>query len=293
MKWTVNAEDYIENRLVRITDVLEKHLPKITLAPVRLHTAMRYTVLNAGKRLRPLLVYAAGEAFGANLDQLDNAACAVEFIHTYSLVHDDLPAMDNDDFRRGQASCHKAFDEATAILAGDALQVLAFEVLLAEDSLKLNALQRLQVLAALTRACGSHGMVGGQALEFELLTTNLTIEQLEKIHHLKTGALIRSSVQLGAIIAEINQEQTMQLDRYATCLGLAFQIQDDILDHDTDKTSFSYVVHLGISKAQNKVRELYQQAISALIPFGDKVAPLHWLAKYIIEEKYQSVRGVS
>jgi farnesyl diphosphate synthase len=240
----------LKNRLERINQVLEKYLPSADQEPKKLHQAMRYSVLGAGKRIRPLLVYAAGETFGVDLKQLDIPACAIELVHSYSLIHDDLPAMDNDDFRRGKPSCHKAFDEATAILAGNALFNLAFEI--------LAQVKNLEMITTLTKACGSFGMVGGQIIDLEE-NKQLTIEQLAHMHKLKTGALIRASIKLGALTANsIKQKQLEILNQYAQCIGLAFQIQDDILDND------GYVSLLGIEKAKSKLQQVRNQALQCL-----------------------------
>lgn len=281
----VNAEEFLTIRKQRIEQMLDRYLPKASVAPQRLHQAMRYAVLANGKRLRPLLVFAAGEAMGASLEKLDSAACAIELMHCYSLVHDDLPAMDDDDLRRGKPSCHKAFDEATAILVGDALQALAFEIL-GKDDTELSAIVRLQMLTCLAQACGSMGMAGGQALEFDPALQNPDLKQLEHLHQLKTGVLIRTSVQLGAIAAGAKQTDLEILDHYAKCLGLAFQIQDDILDYQDNPDNpepLSYVNFLGIEQSQKKVSELYQQALNSIQVFDKRSAqPLFWLADYMI-----------
>lgn len=279
----MNTYQYIQERQKHIDNTLEKFLPDLTVEPVQLHTAMRYAVLNGGKRLRPLLVYATGETLGLSLDKLDCAACAVELIHAYSLVHDDLPAMDNDDFRRGQPSCHKAFTEATAILTGDALQALAFEILAKESNQQGQSLQMIMLLA---KACGA--MVGGQALEFTTLQKAIGVTELETIHSLKTGALMRASVQLAALVAEADAMQIQQLDHYASCLGLAFQIQDDIQDDIQkdqaiqDNCQPSYPGCLGLEVAQSRLQELRQQALAAIAQFGQNAEPLRNLVDYMI-----------
>lgn len=273
-------QDYLQERQAHLDKVLTVYLPNIQQEPTRLHQAMHYAVLNGGKRLRPLLVYATGETFGASIEQLDAAACAIEFIHAYSLVHDDLPAMDNDDFRRGKLTCHKAFDEATAILAGDALQVLAFEIMLAA---KYNP----QALLVLAKAAGTFGMAGGQAMEFALTEKELTLDQLTKIHQLKTGALIAASVKLGALLSQVSEVQLAALEQYASCLGLAFQIQDDIQDDATSNTLFSYPRLIGLAAAQEKVFELYKQALSALSSLHIDAELLIGLADYIILPEFR------
>ena len=218
----------------RIEGVLERVLPSVEILPQRLHEAMRYSVLNGGKRMRPLLVYATGESLGLAPEMLDLPAAAIELIHVYSLIHDDLPAMDDDALRRGKPSCHCAYDEATAILAGDALQALAFQLLAQADE-PISAQQRLRMIQQLSIASGSRGMVGGQAIDLAAVGQALTELELEQMHIHKTGALIRSSVLLAAYTApDLAERQLIQLDHYAKCLGLAFQVQDDILDIESD-----------------------------------------------------------
>ncbi len=280
----------------RVQAALEHWLPEGDLHPARLHQAMRYAVLDGGKRVRPLLVYAAGLAVGAEEAALDAPAVAVECIHAYSLVHDDLPAMDDDDLRRGQPSCHRAFDEAHAILAGDALQSLAFHVL-AEGTAGLPAEVRLRMVDALAQAAGSRGMAGGQAIDLESEGKTLDLAQIEDLHIHKTGALIRASVLLGALCGPETDETSLErLDHYAKCVGLAFQIRDDILDveGDTDtlgKTAGSdhaagkatYPAVLGLEEAKEHCRELVEDALNSLRPFDLAADPLRWLASYIID----------
>lgn len=272
------SSDYIHLRHSRVDNVLDRFLPSSYTAPYRLHQAMRYVVLNTGKRLRPLLVYAAGETFNGPLENLDIAACAVEFIHASSLVHDDLPAMDDDDFRRGKLSCHRAFDEATAILVGDSLLTLPFEIIANEKNLLAET--RLQMISVLANASGHQGMVGGQAMEFELKEKN--IETLEKIHRLKTGALIRGSIQLGAIAANVTATEMEPLEIFANAIGLAFQIQDDINDKLADETQAGYLDLTDMESAKQRVKSLYQEALRALDGFGEKANPLRYLADYMI-----------
>lgn len=268
--------DYLTVCRTRIETVLEQALPSANCIPTRLHAAMRYAVLNGGKRLRPLLVYATATSLGLQLEQCDQAACAIELVHAYSLIHDDLPAMDNDDLRRGLPTCHKAFDEATAILAGDALQTLAF-ALLAESQL-LQPEQRLAMLHELANAGGSLGMAGGQSLDLSATGQAINLEQLSTIHQLKTGRLIRSCVRFAAIAANLQHTSQYQaLDEYADCLGLAFQIQDDILDIETStavlgkkqgadialgKSTYPHL--LGLAVAKQHMQQLYEQAATAL-----------------------------
>jgi farnesyl diphosphate synthase len=278
----VTTLDYFLNYQTRVNAKLEKYLPKVTEEPCRLHEAMRYTVLNGGKRLRPALIYATGETLGVNLEQLDGAACAIELIHAFSLVHDDLPAMDDDDWRRGQLACHKAFDEATAILAGDALQTLAFEILSSDVENHLTATQKLQMIIALTKATSSFGMAGGQALEFAYANQKLSVEKLEKIYQMKTGALMRASVQLGAIAANASELQLKHLDNYAHLIGLAYQIQDDIHDGIPDGDKTTYLSYLGLTAAQKKLAELHEHALKELDFFEENANPLRRLTDLIL-----------
>ncbi|WP_461535644.1 (2E,6E)-farnesyl diphosphate synthase [Spongorhabdus nitratireducens] len=268
-----------------------------------LQKAMAYSLFSGGKRVRPMLVYAACEALGGNLSQADPAACAVELIHAYSLVHDDLPAMDDDDLRRGKPTCHIAFDEAAAILAGDALQALAFEVLARRDLLPEADLPsdiRLQQITALADASGRHGMVGGQALDLAAVATPLTLSELENMHQCKTGALIRASIRLGALASGCSdQDKLQQLDDYARAIGLAFQIQDDIIDVSSDTETLgkqqgadesrqkpTYVSLLGLKGAREKARELHGRALNALSGFDASAAPLRSLADFIVSRNH-------
>ena len=231
----VNLEHSLANFRAQVDRALDRYLPPADLIPQRLHTAMRYAVLGPGKRVRPVLVYATGQAFETSLDELDSSAVAVELIHAYSLIHDDLPAMDNDDLRRGRPTCHRKFDDATAILAGDALQALAFRVIASSQENSIPSLRRVEMLSILASASGSEGMAGGQAMDLAAVGAQLTLEQLERMHLHKTGALIRASVQLGYLTSKIDDKTVSEhLDHYARCVGLAFQVQDDILDVEGD-----------------------------------------------------------
>lgn len=246
---------------------------EIINSPPRLREAMCYAVLGGGKRLRPLLVYAAGSGFGVTLAQLDPAAAAVEFVHAYSLVHDDLPAMDNDDLRRGKPACHKAFDDATAILAGDALQPLAFTLLTSHDQPWSTEI-RLESVKTLAEAIGAMGMVGGQMLDVEAENKTISLNELEDLHRLKTGALIRASIRLGALAAGcLDHDLLKQLDRFADLIGLAFQVQDDLLDVESTTEVLgkragadealhksTYPSLLGAAQAKKLLQELYEQA---------------------------------
>lgn len=264
----------------------------------RLYSAMRYSVMNGGKRIRPLLSYASCEAFGVEPSQANQAAAAVELIHAYSLIHDDLPAMDNDDLRRGQPTCHRAFDEATAILAGDALQALAFELLSAAGQWQSDT--RLQMITLLARAAGPQGMVGGQAIDLGSVGEQLDLASLEEMHQHKTGALIRASVQLGALASErAEPSQLAALDNYARCVGLAFQVQDDILDIESDTSVLgkqqgadvahdkpTYPALIGMAKAHTLAHSLCEQAIAAIEPLGASALRLQQMAHYIVERRF-------
>jgi len=281
----------------RVEKGLEQWLPSASEAPATLHRAMRYSTLDGGKRVRPVLVYAAGRALGADAASLDAPAVAVELIHAYSLIHDDLPAMDDDDLRRGKPTCHKAFDEASAILAGDALQSLAFEVLATDTVLNVPAERRVRMLAELARASGSRGMAGGQAIDIEAEGKRLELPALEQMHRLKTGALICASVRLGALSAPRFSEAALKkLDRYATCVGLAFQIRDDILDVKADTATLgkpqgsdearnkpTYTSLLGLDGAKRKLAQAHEEARASLETLGSEADPLRGIADYIIE----------
>jgi geranylgeranyl diphosphate synthase type II len=270
-------------------------LPELT----RLYTAMRYSVMNGGKRVRPLLAYAACEALGGEAKDANGAACALELIHAYSLVHDDLPAMDDDDLRRGQPTTHKAFDEACAILAGDGLQSLAFTALLAPQLSAQSADIRLQMVSVLAQAAGPAGMVGGQAIDLGSVGLKLDQPALELMHRHKTGALIEASVQLGALASgRADQQQLDALKVYARAIGLAFQVQDDILDVESDTATLgkrqgadiardkpTYPALLGLAPARSYALQLRDQAIDALRPFDASADPLRELARYIVERR--------
>jgi geranylgeranyl pyrophosphate synthase len=283
----------------RVQAVLDAALPAVELVPQRLHAAQRYAVLGGGKRLRPLLVYCTGEALNVPIAILDAPAAAVEFIHSYSLVHDDLPAMDDDDLRRGQPTTHRAFDEATAILAGDALQVLAFSLLSRDRTPGVTGEARLKMINILADASGTGGMAGGQAIDLAAVGRALTLEELEAMHALKTGALIRASVLMAAACAPgLTQANWDALDGYAQDIGLAFQIQDDILDvegktEEIGKTSGAdaarakptYPSVLGLEAAKTRARELKLRACERLRPLGAGSNVLAWLASYVIERR--------
>lgn len=290
-------ERYLPDYQARVEAALERWLPPAQTHPARLHEAMRYAVLGGGKRMRPLLVYATGDALGVPRQALDAPACAVELIHCYSLVHDDLPAMDDDDLRRGRPTCHRAYDEVTAILVGDALQSLAFRVLShwADDE-TVPARQRLRMIDVLSLASGSRGMAGGQSLDHEAMGRQVTVPELEDMHIHKTGALIRASVMLGALADTTSNPARMErLDHYAKCVGLAFQVQDDILDVTGDEARLgksqgadarldkpTYPALLGVSEARGFARQLCQDALASLEDFGSEADCLRGVADYIV-----------
>jgi len=281
----------------RVERALEQWLPGDSTTPENLHAAMRYASLDGGKRVRPVLVYATGSALGVPLEQLDGPACAIEFIHAYSLVHDDLPAMDNDELRRGKPTCHKAYDEATAILVGDALQSLAFEVLACDPAMVAEPERRLSIIRELALASGSRGMAGGQAIDIAAEGKRLSLEQLQMMHRYKTGALLKSSVRFGALSSpQASAEQREALDRYADAVGLAFQIRDDILDVEADTETLgkpqgsdeardkpTYTSLLGLEGAKAKARALHEEALDSLCAFGSEADPLRWISAYIVD----------
>ena len=260
-----------------------------------LNEAMQYSLLNGGKRLRPILVYQACKLLGGSLEQADNAACAIEAIHSYSLVHDDLPAMDDDDLRRGKPTCHIKFDEATAILAGDALLTLAFELLSYDDSLQSTDI-KLKMIQTLAKASGDLGMVDGQAFDLGSVGKALTLDQLQAMHGAKTGALIRAALRLGALASNnATPESLTALDQYGIAIGLAFQIQDDILDiegsteqlgkpqgSDLERDKPTYPALMGLEASKAWLEELVEQANEALSSFGDQATPLREIAQFII-----------
>lgn len=281
----------------RLEAQLDRELPADTAYPARLHDAQRYST-QGGKRLRALLVYAAGETLGLPPEALDAPACALELIHAYSLVHDDLPAMDDDDLRRGRPTTHKQYDEATAILVGDGLQALAFAVLARAQA--LSAEQRLQMVATLALAAGSQGMVGGQAVDLESENRSLTLPELEALHRHKTGALIRACLLMaGQAAPSASADQLAALDRYGQLIGLAYQIQDDVLDlegssEDLGKTAgkdliahkSTYPSLMGLPSAKQRAAELFGEARNSLALFGSLAEPLTWLADHIQGRKH-------
>jgi len=279
----------------RVEHALSDLLPAARISPSRLHDAMRYTTLGGGKRVRAMLVFGAGEITGAAAERLQVAASAVEMIHAYSLIHDDLPCMDDDVLRRGKPTCHVEFDEATALLAGDALQSLAFQIL-AEYRLATNADAQLKMIQLFATACGSRGMAGGQAIDLEAVGRSLTLTELEFMHILKTGALIRASVLLGAQCgAALAEPELDRLDRYAKCVGLAFQVIDDVLDEEADSVTLgktagkdkaggkpTYTTLMGLPAAKRLAHELLGDALEALLPFGERARRLREIADFIV-----------
>ena len=291
---TVALQELMLRLRERVHAALNGFLPSAKTEPARLHDAMRYAVLNGGKRVRAFLVFTTGAAVGAMDEWLDRPASAVELIHAYSLVHDDLPAMDDDDLRRGQPSCHKAFDEATALLAGDALQTLAFHVLAGEPDPRATGTRAM--IEALGYASGSGGMAGGQAIDLAAVGKRLNLDELENMHRHKTGALIRASVKLGALANPDVEANTLErLDGYARSVGLAFQIRDDVLDVEGDtavlgkrqgadevRNKPTYPALLGLDQAKRKARELHAEALACLETLGSGADPLRWISAYIV-----------
>ena len=293
----MNLDEYIAERVTRIDTELDRYLPAGERLPTSLHQAMRYSIFAGGKRIRPLLMIAACEAVGGTMPSVLPAACAMEMIHTYSLIHDDLPAMDNDDYRRGRLTNHKVFGEATAILAGDALLTQAFILLAtgAPDESVAPA-ERLRVLQIIATAAGSLGMVGGQVVDMESETKSVELPVVEYIHTHKTGALILASLQTGAILGGADSRAFAALTRYGECAGLAFQIADDILDivgeqsqlgkdvgSDVHRGKATYPALLGLAESRRRAEELRDMAIEALAPLGTKAEPLRALVAFIVD----------
>lgn len=282
-----------------IERVLDTRIPANHITPSKLHQAMRYAVLGGGKRVRALLAYAAGEFCGASQAHVDIPAAAVELIHAFSLVHDDMPCMDDDDLRRGKPSTHKQFDDATALLAGDALQSLAFE-LVAGPYLTLDDAQKIKILALLAVATGSRGMAGGQSIDLESTNITLSREALEHMHQHKTGALIRASAFAGAYCASDAPASKLDaLEQFASAIGLAFQVIDDILDVEADTATLgktagkdahanksTYVTLLGLDEAKTLAHQLHQQAHACLSPFKQEADKLRGLADFITQRQF-------
>lgn len=291
-------KDFVRASRERVDSALTYYLP-LDQDPTQLREAMRYSLFNGGKRVRPTLAYASAlaisvDALNTHSELLNRVACALESLHSYSLVHDDLPAMDDDDLRRGKPTCHIAFNEATAILAGDALQTFAFELLSEPDI--TDAKIQLALITQLAKASGVQGMVLGQAIDLAAVDKTIDLSQLENMHRHKTGALIRASVSMGATALGASKAQLNALDTYAAAIGLAFQVQDDILDVIADTETLgkqqgadiarnkpTYVALLGLEGARAKAQELHQQALAALNEFGESANYLRALSAYIIE----------
>ncbi|WP_434635027.1 polyprenyl synthetase family protein [Chromobacterium sp. CV08] len=290
--WMSAIQQYMEQ-------ALEKLLPAADCAPQRLHQAMRYATLEGGKRVRPLLVFAAGEVVGAERDNLARIGAALEMIHAYSLVHDDMPCMDDDVLRRGKPTCHVAYDEATALLVGDALQTRAFE-LISQPMPGIAPAGQLEMTRTLAHAAGHAGMAGGQAIDLASVGLPLTLPELEFMHMLKTGALIRASVLMGAMAGrELSGAEKEALDAFAKRIGLAFQVVDDILDCEADTATLgktagkdaahdkpTYVSLLGLAEAKRMAKDLHDQAFAALEGFGPSAERLKQLADYIVARSF-------
>ena len=295
-----DLETYMTETTALIDDTLEKLLPSEATEPARLHEAMRYSLFAGGKRIRPLLSMAAAKALGGDPERALVPGAAVEILHTYTLIHDDLPAMDDDDLRRGRPTCHKAFDEATAMLAGDALQALAYEILAKDDHEELTPEHRIEMLSLLTEASGAHGMAGGQAVDLASVGKHLTLAQLEHMHRLKTGALIRASVLLGGMCKQdISKEEFDMLSEYALCIGLSFQIQDDILDvvsdtetlgkpqgSDEEQEKPTFPAIIGLEESRQRALEQHELALKILEPLDKKADSLRQLSAYIVERQF-------
>jgi farnesyl diphosphate synthase len=290
-------QDWMKSVQAGMEADMSAYLPAADVVPTKLHAAMHYALLGGGKRVRPLLVYAAGELSGADGRALSRAAAAVEMIHAYSLVHDDMPCMDDDELRRGKPTVHVAYDEATALLVGDALQAQAFNVLADADTVP--APRQVAMLRLLAQAAGSAGMCGGQAIDLDSVGLALSLEQLERMHQLKTGALLRASVVLGALAGkDLTPAELAALDAYSRAIGLAFQVVDDVLDATADSATLgktagkdaadnkpTYVSILGLEPSIALAEKLRQDAHAALVPFGDNALRLRELADLIVQRK--------
>ncbi len=284
----------------RVETFFDKYLPPQSQAPTTLHSAIRYTALGSGKRIRPALVYATGEALGIEKRDLDGVAAAVELMHCYSLIHDDLPAMDDDDLRRGKPTCHCAFGEATAILAGDAMQALAFSILTDSTIPGPNDDVRTHLVYLLATASGSMGMAGGQAMDLAAVNQEISIEKLEDMHRKKTGCLIQACIYMVQTCShELTDRQRSDLLHFGEHLGLAFQIRDDILDEVTDTKLLgkpqgsdralnkpTYVSVLGIDEAENRCRDLLEHALECIKDFDERASTLRLLASYMVCRKH-------
>ncbi|QMU62547.1 MAG: geranyl transferase [Gammaproteobacteria bacterium] len=287
------VEELLDQYACRVNQQLKTKLPQETDSPITLHKAMRYSVLGGGKRIRPALVYATGEALSSNLESLDCAACAVELMHSYSLIHDDLPAMDDDDLRRGRPTCHKAFDEATAILAGDAIQAQAFAILASDDA---TYEQRVHMILQLAKSSGSLGMAGGQAIDLAAVNKQLNEKQIRTMHTLKTAALIQASVLMAVITSDMNNPETFaHFAHFSEKVGLAFQIRDDILDIQADTETLgkpqgsdaaqnkpTYPSIVGVEQAENTANNLLQEALNEIDHLDDRAENLREISQYMV-----------
>jgi geranylgeranyl diphosphate synthase type II len=283
----------------RMEQALASRLPGADEVPTRLHEAMRYCVLGGGKRIRPALVFATGRTLGLPESEVEAAACAIELVHVYSLVHDDLPAMDDDDLRRGRPTCHKAYDEATAVLVGDALQPLAFQLLAHDPQLPADPAIRLKLIQLLAAASGTFGMAGGQAIDLAVQGQAIGITEVEQMHARKTGALIKVSVMMAAAcVPTLGVALSDSLGRFATAIGLAFQIQDDLLDvlgdvstlgkatgADSARAKPTYPAVIGVTASQQRMHKLHTEALEALAPFGADADPLRLLAEWLLKRQ--------
>jgi geranylgeranyl pyrophosphate synthase len=283
----------------RMEQALASRLPRADEIPTRLHEAMRYSVLGGGKRIRPALVFATGRTLGLADEQVEAAACAIELVHVYSLVHDDLPAMDDDDLRRGRPTCHKAYDEATAVLVGDALQPLAFQLLARDPQLPADPAIRLKLIDLLAEASGTFGMAGGQAIDLSVQGQAIGITEVEQMHARKTGALIKVSVMMAAAcVPTLSAALADNLSRFATAIGVAFQIQDDLLDvlgdvstlgkatgADSARAKPTYPAVIGVAASQQRMQRLHDEALEALVPFGIRADPLRLLAQWLLKRQ--------
>mgnify|MGYP001571954794 FL=1 len=295
----MDIKKYLQEKGDIVNNALDRLLPGENEFPQKLHKAMRYSVFAGGKRIRPVLVMASAETFGGLTDSIIDIACAVELIHTYSLIHDDLPAIDNDDMRRGMPTCHKVFGEAMAILAGDALLTFAFDVMAdAHTSTDEERLLLLKTIQEIARAAGSTGMAGGQVLDIESEGKDVAFPVLEYIHIHKTGELILASIRAGAIMKNAGDKELEAMTRYGEAIGLAFQIADDILDvegnkedtgknvgGDAKKEKVTYPSILGIEESKKRARELTDIALASVEGFGKKAEPLKEIAKYIVARR--------
>jgi geranylgeranyl pyrophosphate synthase len=293
-------ESQLESWRTRMERALDARLPPADAVPTRLHEAMRYSVLGGGKRVRPALLFATARTLGLSEAEVEAAACAIEIVHVYSLVHDDLPAMDDDDLRRGRPTCHKAYDEATAVLVGDGLQPLAFQLLARDPALPMAPAIRLRLIDLLAEASGTYGMAGGQAIDLAAQGQQLDIVEVEAMHARKTGALIRASVLMAAAcVPDLDASLQQGLASFAQAIGLAFQIQDDLLDvlgdpstlgkatgADQARSKPTHPAVIGIEASQDRVRLLHAQALHALEPFGTRAEPLRALSNWLLARSY-------